>query len=115
MLLSAFPDLLFLSPFAAFVIRVALGVVFGYVALRHFENTSNKLRALAALEAVLAVSLIAGAWTQVAAIASLLVIGLWYWSPSLRTVALGTAILSAVLAFTLIITGAGPFAIDLPL
>ena len=114
-MLSILPSLLFLAPFSAFLIRIALGVVFGYAALRHFENTDAVVRALAILEGALAIMLVVGAWTQVMALLGGLLIGAWFWFPQLRTVALGTVLLSLALSLTLLITGAGPFAFDLPL
>lgn len=114
-MLSVFPELFFLAPFSALVIRVALGSVFMYCALRHIGNPDNTSRALGAAEGIIAALLIAGAWTQPVAILGVLAIGTWFWLPKLRTVALGTALLSLVLALTLLITGAGPLAFDLPL
>lgn len=115
MLLSLFPELLFLSPFSAFLIRIALGAVFAYAAWRHFQKQDAIIRAFSFAEGSLSLALIVGAWVQADALISSLIIGAWFFMPKLRVVALGTALLSLVLLATLLITGAGPFAFDLPL
>ncbi|RJR12889.1 hypothetical protein C4585_02930 [Candidatus Parcubacteria bacterium] len=114
-MLSFFPELLFLSPFSAFLIRIALGCVFGYVAWKHFEKPDLSIRAYSVLEGALALTLIFGAWVQLGALVSILIIGSWFFFRKLRVVALGTALLSIALSITLLVTGAGPFAFDLPL
>lgn len=114
-MLSIFPELLFLAPFAAFLMRVALGGVFTYAAMRHLQSSDGTLRSFAVFEAALATALLAGAWTQPAAILSMLLIGTWFAFPKLRTTAPGTATLSLLIALSLLLTGAGPLAFDLPL
>jgi len=114
-MLSVFPELFYLAPLSAFLIRVALGVVFTYAALQHIKSTDVASRSLAVAEGVTAAGLIVGLWTQPAAILGVLIVGTWLALPKLRVVALGTALLSLVLSVTLLITGAGPFAFDLPL
>ena len=114
-MLSIFPELLFLAPFSAFFIRVALGAVFTYAALHHLKSGDGTVRSFAVAEVALATALIAGAWMQPAAVLSAVIIGTWFMFPKLRAVALGTALLSIVLALSLLISGAGPLAFDLPL
>jgi len=114
-MLSVFPELLFLSPFAAFFVRLALACVFGYASSRHFKNTDSLVRFFAIAEAVVAIALFLGIWTQVAAILCICLISAWFVLPKLRAVALGTTLLSLVLSATLLLTGAGPLAFDLPL
>ena len=114
-MLSIFPELLFLAPFSALLIRVALALVFGYCAWRHIANADNSVRAFGAAEGAMAVTLFLGAWTQPAAIVSMFIIGSWFALPRLRAVALGPALLSFMLGLSLVIMGAGPLAFDLPL
>ena len=114
-MLSVFPELLFLAPLSAFLIRLALSIVFGYVALRHVSHDDILVRAFALAEAGIALALFFGAWTQPAAIVGVCIILSWFALPKLRSVALGTALLSLVLAATLLLTGPGPFAFDWPL
>ena len=114
-MLSLFPDILFLAPFSAFLLRLSLGVVFGYAAWKYFAHETTLLRAFGFVEAIIAIALIAGAWTQAAALAAFIVIAIHFFMPSLRTIALGTALLSLVISISLLVTGAGVFALDLPL
>ena len=114
-MLSVFPELLFLAPFSAFLIRLALGLVFAYAAQRHLLQGDMTMRGFAFAEGATAVALILGAWTQPAAVVGALLIGSWFIFPKLRVAALGTALLALVLCATLLLTGAGPFAFDLPL
>jgi hypothetical protein len=114
-MLSVFPDVLFLAPFAAFFLRIAAAVLFGYAGWHHLKNTSIPLRVLGFGEIVVAVSLFFGAWTQVGALLGAIIAAIWLFQPSTRTLALGTSALLLVISFTLILTGPGPFAFDLPL
>lgn len=114
-MLSLFPQILFLAPFSALLIRVALAVVFAYSAWNLLRQNDTLSRGVGILEIVIAGLLIAGAWTQVAALAGLIFVGIHLVAPRLRTVALGTALLSFVLCLSLLVTGAGAFAFDLPL
>jgi len=114
-MLSVFPEILFLAPFSAFFIRITLALVFAYAVSHHFKNNDITVRGFSIVEAATAVALLLGAWIQPVAILSICLIGSWFLLPKLRSVALGTALLSLVLALTLLITGAGPLAFDLPL
>mgnify|MGYP001558306607 CR=1 FL=1 len=114
-MLSLFPELLFLGPFSALFIRLALGFVFGYATVHHFKSIDTVVRVFAIVEGAVAVALVLGAWTQLAAVLGVCLVGAWFILPKLRAVALGTALLSLVLSFTLLLTGAGPVAFDLPL
>lgn len=114
-MLSLFPQILFLAPFSAFLIRIALAIVFMYSAWNLLRQSDTLSRGTSIVEIVVAASLIAGIWTQAAALAGLVIIGIHFFTPRLRTVALGTALLSLVLCLSLLVTGAGAFAFDLPL
>lgn len=114
-MLSIFPSILFLAPFSALLIRIALAFVLANAAWKHSYETGNMARGLAALEAITAAVVVVGASTQVAAIVGAIIIGAWLYFPSLRPVAYGTALLSLVLCLSLIVTGAGALAVDLPL
>lgn len=113
-LLSLFPGLLFLTPFAPLIIRVALGLVLFFSAKHHFAQNDMRIRGLGTLEGAVAVLLIVGAWTQGAALVALVIIGGWLTIPQFRTMPKSTALLSLALSFTLLMTGAGLFAIDQP-
>lgn len=111
-MLSVLPELLFLAPLAAFVIRVALALTLGWSAWRHF---SAGAMAITVAEAVPAVLILIGLWTQLAAIIAALAIFAWLFMPTMRIFPRSTALLSLVMALSLIVTGAGAFAFDLPL
>ncbi|MBI5645107.1 hypothetical protein HY970_03340 [Candidatus Kaiserbacteria bacterium] len=114
-MLSLFPEILFLSPFSAFLIRLALAGIFANAAWRHVREADITTRGSAVLEIAVATALFVGAWTQLTAIVGLVLIGLHIAIPQLRTTARGTALLMIVLCLSLLVTGAGAFAFDLPL
>jgi len=114
-MLSLFPELLFLAPLAAFVIRIATGLTLVYMASKHITVSTTAVRTLGVVEGIAALLLIAGAYTQAAALAGIVIVLFSLFAPSYRTLPRSTLILLAILALSLIVTGAGPFAVDLPL
>lgn len=114
-MLSLFPELLFLAPFSAFLMRLAIGIAFGYTAWKHLSLSREAgIQSLAVVEVALAIALIAGFLTQAAAIVSGLLLTAWFFT-SLRPLPKSTILLLLVMCISLLITGAGPFAFDLPL
>jgi hypothetical protein len=114
-MLSLFPELLFLAPFAAFVIRVVAGFLIGLIAYRHVVQPSNALRVLGIIEGIIAVLLVAGAYTQAAALAGAISLAVHLAFPAYRVLPRSTLALLLIMSLSLVITGAGPFAFDLPL
>ncbi|HEY4514052.1 MAG TPA: hypothetical protein VJH69_01880 [Candidatus Paceibacterota bacterium] len=122
-MLSVFPSILFLAPFSAFIIRIALAIVLTNGAWKHFtantrEETpvnGNILLGFAILETVAAAAILVGLYAQLAALAAGILIIIWLSAARLRPIEKSTAILSLVLCLSLLLTGAGPFAFDLPL
>ena len=114
-MLSVFPDVLFLSPFAATIIRVSLAILFAYAAWRHLERTDIASRTLGGFEILAAGFLAAGAWTQPGALLGVIISAIWYFQPSSRIFVLSTTLLAIVMSFSLILMGPGAFAFDLPL
>ncbi|PIR84157.1 hypothetical protein COU18_00160 [Candidatus Kaiserbacteria bacterium CG10_big_fil_rev_8_21_14_0_10_51_14] len=114
-MLSLFPEIMFLAPAGVFLIRIALGCVFVYAAWRHVAQKDIAVRISGIVESLVAAALIAGAWTQAAALAALLITVVHFAVRRLRTASLGTALLSLVMSLSLIVMGAGIFAFDLPL
>ncbi|MEK7107233.1 MAG: hypothetical protein AAB899_03550 [Patescibacteria group bacterium] len=114
-MLSIFPDILFLAPFSAFLIRVALALVFVFAINKHWPRAETSFKALAAIELAAAISIGAGALAQVGALAGGLVIIYWLARPEVRPISFIATLLSLVLCVSLLLTGAGPFAFDLPL
>lgn len=114
-MLSLFPQLLFLSPFAAFLIRLALAVVFGYSAYARIPHGATLLKVFGVIDALIALALFLGFSTQLAALAGLICTIAWLaradWNPYPKS----TTALAAVMCLSLLLLGAGPFAFDLPL
>ena len=113
-MLSVFPDILFLSPFAMLLMRFAAATVFGYAAWQHIPQASMLARIVAVLEIVCAALLLVGLYTQPAALLGIAIFLLHMFIPSLRTVPTSTELLLFVLCLSLLLTGAGKLAFDLP-
>ena len=67
-MLSLFPELLYLAPFAAFLLRIALTAVFGYSAWTRIRSDRVLLKVFGAVDGVVAIMLLLGIYTQLAAI-----------------------------------------------
>ena len=114
-MLSVFPEILFLAPLAPFLIRLAVGGVFVFAAGAHMKDAAILARAVSVIEIVIAILLIAGAWIQLAALGAVAIAIVHVFVPSLRTASLGVTLLALVMSISLVVTGAGAFAFDLPL
>jgi uncharacterized membrane protein YphA (DoxX/SURF4 family) len=132
--LSLLPDILFLSPVAATMLRVAAALAFFYIARRmsttRREITETRLPMIgnpapwmvslsSIITALTGFALLMGYWAQAAAILGALItlkhlIGT-YWFPSIMLLSRGTYALLFIICTSLIFTGAGAFAFDLPL
>lgn len=114
-MLSLFPELLFLSPFAAFLIRIALAGVFGFSAWRRVRSASTLLIVFGVVDAALALAFLLGFYTQLAALIGVLCTAAWLiksdWNPYPKS----TSALALIMCISLLVLGAGPFAFDLPL
>lgn len=114
-MLSLFPQILFLAPFSAFMIRIALACVLAFVAWKHFSREETDLRALGVLELAAAAALVGGIWTQGVALAGFVAALLGIVFPRMRVLPMSTMLLALVMLLSLVVTGAGVFAFDLPL
>ncbi|MEK7069143.1 MAG: hypothetical protein AAB947_02040 [Patescibacteria group bacterium] len=114
-MLSLFPEILFLAPLSATLIRVALGIAFGYVAWKHLNTADTMGKVLGIAEGVVALTLIVGAWTQPIALLGIVIFFIHVAIPRLRTLPTSTALLLLVMCVSLLFTGAGAQAVDLPL
>lgn len=114
-MLSVFPEILFLSPLAPFLIRVALGILFAFAAWAHVQQQDSASRILSILEFGIAIALVIGAWTQPASLLGSIVVAVWFFQPTNRVYTMSTILLALVMTLSLIVTGAGAFALDLPL
>jgi uncharacterized membrane protein YphA (DoxX/SURF4 family) len=134
-MLNPFPDLLMYSLFAPFILRVAAGLIFINLGVLFFKNEkeswitslstlkipSQKLtvKILGGLEAVGGLMLVTGFYTQIAA----LVLALFtfaesyveYKDPAILKRNFIFYIMLLTIVLSLLLSGAGAFAFDLPL
>lgn len=110
---SLFPEILFLTTFSAFLIRLTLAVILAFEAWRHMKNGGGGTY-LAVLQTALAGTLAFGAWTQASALATFALITVLLVRRQ-RFLPLSTLLVALVLCASLVVTGAGAFAFDLPL
>src|SRR3989344_5700059 len=103
-MLSVFPDILFLSPFAMLLMRLAASAVFGYAAWQHIPQASMLARSVAVLEIVCAALLLVGLYTQPAALLGIAISFLYMFIPSLRSAPTSTGLLLLVLCASLLLT-----------
>ena len=114
-MLSILPQILFLAPFTPFLLRIAIGITFAYSAWKLGAQADIRHRLVAFVSAAVCVLILAGAWTQAAALVGFCVTLVWLAFPSTRTLPLSTTLLILVMNVCLVISGAGLFALDLPL
>lgn len=127
-MLNPFPELLTYGLLAPFLIRLFLGVVLVLMAVRHIapKNAASAEEAsgsrgmrtvLGVVEGAVGLALIVGFYTQVAAIVAALLAASYLASPKLRAMSTEHVGLKAllVMALSLLLTGAGAFAFDIPL
>ncbi len=115
-MLSLFPELLFLAPLSALVIRAAVAAMFALAAYSHVRGATMFIYIIAALEAVATLSLAFGYYAQAGALLAALIAGSWaILGRPARPYPLTTTLLLIVMSLSLIVTGPGAFAFDLPL
>ena len=114
-MLSLFPQILFLAPFAALLIRLALVVVLAIAAWNHMSRRDTLLNTWSLLEFAAAAALLIGLWVQAVALLAFLGLVLTLFIPKMRVFPKSTMALACVLALSLVVTGAGAIAFDLPL
>jgi len=131
-MLSVFPEILFLSPYAVTILRVAAACVFFYAGAAQIRMSPTLAQVPLPLigsgmwivwtsvifHLIVGALLFAGAYTQVAALAGMvgaafsLTIGAAYLE---RILSRGAVALTIVILSSLLLTGAGALAFDLPL
>ncbi|MBV9159458.1 MAG: hypothetical protein JO019_02575 [Candidatus Kaiserbacteria bacterium] len=114
-MLSLFPQILFLAPFSAFLIRLTLGYLLGYTAWKHLATPDWLIRVFGVLEVAVAASIILGIWTQAAALIAFVIALVWVLFPATKRITRSAALISLILCLSLLVTGAGAIAFDLPL
>ncbi len=120
-MLSIFPSLLAWEQLSPFIIRIALGAVFLYWSHKAIKNKklSSIEKIFGYLEGVAGILLIVGIWTQAAALfACIKLAGCLFGKIRHRqflTDGVNYYLILLVMAISLLLTGAGFFAFDIPL
>jgi hypothetical protein len=114
-MLSLFPELLFLAPFSALVLRIALAATLAYSAWRHEMSRETLVRLLGAVELGIAASLALGWGAQAGAVLAAATVAASLAIPRVRALPPSTLWLLLALSLSILVTGAGAFAFDLPL
>jgi len=115
-MLNIFPELLFLAPIAALLIRAATASAFILAALVHWKRDKTIIiKTLSVIEGIIAIALAVGFYTQPAAILGVLLIFVWLFKSELRPLPISTILLLLVMSISLLLTGSGPISFDLPL
>lgn len=131
-MLSVFPELLFLSPLAATLLRVTAASYFLYAAYVQYKKRESLAHMKTAfgtgmlvvwmcllLDVFVGTFLLVGLYTQVMALVGAIGTALAFFCMRAYMDAIflsrGTLLLLFVLLVSLLVTGAGPFALDLPL
>ena len=133
-MLSIFPQILFLAPFSATILRLGAGFAFMYIGysllVQREEITTMRLPLIGhpliwmvwtsgIITALNGFALILGLGTQLAAVLGMIIaikhISLSSMYESFRPLARSSYLLLILICFTLLVTGAGPMGIDLPL
>lgn len=133
-MLTLFPGLLFLTPFSATLLRIGAALTFAYVAYRmidtrehiahtHMPLIGNPRIWMVWLSALITLAtatlLLVGFWTQAAALVGMIIalkhgIGARSYS-AIVPLSASAYFLLFVICLSLLLTGAGAFAFDLPL
>ncbi len=132
-MLSLFPQILFLSPLSATLLRVAAALVFLLVAYTHYEKRAEFADTEFFLvgrakwipmfsviaETAIGLALFLGAYTQLAALFGAIAAAKYFLFKkqygSLIPISRTASALLFVICLSLVLTGAGIFAFDLPL
>jgi len=113
---TLFPEVLYLAPLSAFMIRAALAALFSVAAYTHYRGIQFPSGYMVvAVEALAALSLALGYYAQLGALIGFFTVGSWFIVGPLRPYSKSTAVLALVMCLSVFVTGAGAFAFDLPL
>lgn len=117
---SLFPSLFAFEGFAPFFLRITLGIIFIYWAYPKLKDHNNsKEMTLGILESIIGLFLIFGLMTQLIAIISTIIFAVYLIKKIKEKAFLTNGVnyyfILFIISLTLIFTGAGLFAIDLPL
>ena len=120
-MLSIFPTLLMLQGFAPLLLRLTLGIIFLMWGKKSFKQNNPNMRAkqIGAIELVLGIFLIIGYLTQLAALGSVILLGILLVqkirSKAFFTDGVNYYFILFIIAIVILISGSGFIAFDLPL
>ncbi len=134
-MLNPFPELLSFAQLGPFVLRLVIGLVFLDLGILKFKSERprwiNSFKALhlnpagflvalyGLIEVVGGILLMLGAWTQIAALAFVVLVGLEFYveykASSVLKRDLTFYLLVLAIALSLLFTGAGAYSLDIPL
>jgi hypothetical protein len=118
-MLSIFPSLLMLEGLAPFFLRLTLGIILILWAKSRFKQESMRDKQIGGIEFIIAVFLIVGYATQLAALAALLLLGIRLVykikEKAFFTNGVNYYFILFIIALSLLLTGPGFFAFDLPI
>ena len=121
--LSIFPVLLSYQQLSPFIIRVVLGITLAYFGYHKIlggsQSSGSNSKTYGAIEIIIALFLIVGFWTQLAALLNAIILiiklGFKIKEKKFLTDGINYYVLLLTMAISLIFTGAGFLAIDYPL
>lgn len=118
-MLSLFPSLLTYGLLAPFLLRLVLGITVAYFGMRYIRQKQHTPVTLGMIEIVLGLLLIIGLYTQAAAALVAIILGLKLAkkvaTKAFLTNGVNYYLILLVIAVSLLFSGAGVFAFDLPL
>ncbi len=119
-MLSLFPSLLALEGFAPLLLRLTLGAVFIAWAYRDFKaSPSTRDKVWIVVYDIIAISLIIGLYTQLSALASAIILGSRLFKKirekAFLTDGVNYYLILFIISLSLLLTGPGFIAFDLPL
>ena len=117
-MLNPFPELLYLSLLAPFLLRIVLGITFIYFGYERLAKKKEE-KPLAIVKMAVGILFVLGLFTQVVSLVALCILG-FRLVQKIRHKAFLTAgvnyyLILFVIALSLLFTGAGAWAMDLPL
>ncbi|MDQ5893084.1 MAG: hypothetical protein QG640_94 [Patescibacteria group bacterium] len=119
-MLSIFPSLLAFEGFAPLLLRLTIGAVFALWAYGKLKKRiSSQDISFGVVEAIIALGLILGVYTQLAALAAAIILGFRLiqkiQQKAFLTDGVNYYLILFIISLTLLLTGPGFFAFDLPL
>lgn len=117
-MLNPFPELLTYSMLAPFILRLVLGFIYLDLGILNFKKSGN-MKALGIVEIIGAIMLFLGFYTQIAAIVFILIAGtslyIEYKDEAVLKRDIVFYLLVLAISISLLLSGAGSYAKDLPL